>query len=60
MAATIRSKYVGKVDTIALLILGGVDPRKLQEWYPDMTNEEIEKAQKKIKALDLKEVKRDG
>jgi len=56
--ATIRSKYVGKADMIALLILGGVDPRKLQDWYPDMTNEEIEKAQEKVKKLGLQPERR--
>jgi len=56
MPAKISDRYVGKVDTIALLLLGGVDPKKLQEWYPDMTKEEIDQARKKIERLKLQEV----
>jgi len=48
-----RERYVGRVDTIALLLIGGVDPKKLQEWYPDMSDEEIAKARKKIEKLGL-------
>jgi len=52
----IANRYVGKVDTIALLLLGGIDPKTLQSWYPDMTNEEIAQAQRKIERLKLQEV----
>jgi len=56
MPTKISDRYVGRVDTIALLLLGGVTPKTLQEWYPDMTTEEITQAQKKIERLKLEEV----
>jgi hypothetical protein len=40
MPSKTSDRYVGKVDTIALLLLGGINPETLQEWYPDMTKEE--------------------
>ena len=52
MPAKISDRYVGKIDTIALLLLGGIDPKKLRAWYPDMTDEEIAKAQRKIERLE--------
>jgi len=56
MPAKISDRYVGKIDTIALLLLGGIDPKTLQEWYPDITSKEIARAQRKIERLKLQEV----
>ena len=52
----IRSKYVGKIDTVALLLLGGVQPDSLKEWY-GITDGEIAQAQGKIRRLNLEDVK---
>jgi phage terminase Nu1 subunit (DNA packaging protein) len=56
MPSKISDRYIGKVNTIALLLLGGVTPKTLQKWYPDMTDSEITKAQRKIERLKLEEV----
>jgi|GEM_PF-5128157 len=55
-----RNQYVGKIDTIALLLLGGVDPKKLQGWYPGISDADVAKAQKKIEKLGLQEVNENG
>ena len=48
-----RERYVGKVDTIALLLLGNVKPENLKAWYPEISDADIVKARKKIKKLGL-------
>ena len=49
--------YIDKIDTIALLLLGGVKPEALKEWY-DISDDEIEQAQEKIAKLGIqKEVR---
>lgn len=55
MPAKISDRYVSKTDTIALLLLGGIKPSALKEWY-GIVDSEIERAQKKIEALKLQEV----
>jgi len=35
--------YIGKVETLALLLLGGVKPESLKAWY-DVSEEDIRKA----------------
>ena len=54
MAAKIRSRYVDKVSTIALLLLGGLQPEDLKEWY-GVTDAEIAQAKQKIERLKLQE-----
>ena len=48
-----RSQYVGKIDTIALLLLGNVKPENLKAWYPEVSDSDIVKARKKIEKLGL-------
>ena len=48
-----RNQYIGKIDTIALLLLGNVKPENLKTWYPEITDADIAKARKKIEKLAL-------
>ena len=43
--------YVGKVETVALLLLGGVEPESLKTWY-DVSEEDLTKAREKIAKLE--------
>ena len=43
--------YVGKVETLALLLLGGVEPESLKTWY-DVSDEDLAKAREKISKLE--------
>ena len=43
--------YVGKVETLALLLLGGVLPENLKAWY-DISEEDLAKAREKISKLE--------
>ena len=54
MSEKIRSKYVDKVSTVALLLLGGLRPDDLKEWY-GLTDDEIAQAKRKIEGLKLQE-----
>lgn len=51
----IANRYVGKIDTVALLLLGGIEATNLKEWYA-VTDSEITQARKKIEALKSKGV----
>ena len=46
-----RVGYVGKVETLALLLLGGVKPENLKIWY-DVCEEDLAKAREKIRKLE--------
>jgi len=48
-----RSKYIGKIETICLLLIAGVDPKKLRIEYPDMTDADIQRAKEKLERLGL-------
>jgi hypothetical protein len=50
MPAKISDRYVGKIATISLLLLGGVKPEAIKEWY-SITDREIAQARRKIKLL---------
>ena len=39
--------YIGKVETLALLLLGGVEPESLKTWY-DVSEKDLAKAREKI------------
>jgi len=43
--------YVGKAETLALLLLGGVKPESLKAWY-DVSEEDLAKAHEKIRKLE--------
>jgi len=49
--AVSRIGYVGKVETLALLLLGGVEPESLKAWY-DVSEEDLAKAHEKIRKLE--------
>ena len=48
--AVSRIGYIGKVETLALLLLGGVKPESLKAWY-DVSEEDLAKAREKISKL---------
>jgi hypothetical protein len=54
MPEKISDPYVNKTSTICILLLGGVKPEALKEWYP-ITDREIAQARRRIELL--KEVK---
>jgi len=43
--------YVGKVETLVLLLLGGVEPESLKAWY-GVSDEDLAKARDKISKLE--------